>query len=85
MENLQELIKCSKEVKLLYVEDNDNAREATLMIFEEFFSTIVTAINGADALEKYDESFDLIITDINMPKMNGLDMIKIIRENNKEI
>ena len=85
MENLNELIKCSKQLKLLYVEDNDNAREATLMIFEEFFSTIVTAINGADALEKFDESFDLIITDINMPKMNGLDMIKIIRENNKEI
>ena len=85
MENLNELIKYSKQLKLLYVEDNDNAREATLMIFEEFFSTIVTAINGADALEKFDESFDLIITDINMPKMNGLDMIKVIRENNKEI
>ncbi len=85
MHELENIIKYSNSLKLLYVEDNQSARDATLLIFEEFFKKIVLAVDGEDALEKFDNSFDLIITDINMPKLNGLEMTKKIRELNKNI
>ena len=44
------------------------------------------AQNGKEALEKYDEEpVDIIITDINMPVINGLELIKRIKEKNKKV
>jgi len=87
MINFEEIIKYSQKLKLLYVEDNQEARESTIMILEEFFDDITIAINGEDGYEKFKEdgAFDLIITDINMPVLNGLDMIAKIREIDKNI
>ncbi|MBE9525503.1 MAG: response regulator [Proteobacteria bacterium] len=89
MDNLDNLIKHSKKIKLLYVEDNEQAREATQIILDEFFGEITVAVDGLDGLDRFkstyssnkeSHSFDIIITDINMPKMNGLDMIENIKK-----
>jgi len=86
MDNIEEIIKYSQNLKLLYVEDNQEARESTQIILEEFFTNIVIAVDGSDGLEKYkSENIDLIITDINMPKMNGLEMTKLIREIDSDV
>ncbi len=86
MDRLEKIIKYSKKFKVLYVEDNKEARESTKMIFDEFFKETITAVNGKDGYEKFSsEVFDLIITDINMPKENGLEMIKKIRKSNSNI
>jgi len=86
MDNLKEILKYSQNLKLLYVEDNLDARESTQIIFEEFFNHITIAINGEDGFEKFKlEPFDLIITDINMPKLNGLEMIGKIRKLDQNI
>jgi len=70
----------------LYVEDNAEARDATLMILEEFFDDIVVACNGEKGFLKFKQNnIDLIITDINMPKLNGIEMSKKIRQNNPDI
>ena len=42
-----------KDIKLLYVEDNNEARESTLEVLEEFFSNITVAIDGMDGLDKF--------------------------------
>jgi len=84
--DIEKIIKYSKNLKLLYVEDNEDAREMTSMILEDFFDDITTAVDGEDGLNKFKEKeFDLVITDINMPKMNGLDMAEAIRELDEDI
>jgi len=86
MINIEETIKYAKNLTLLYVEDNQDAREMTAMILEEFFDTVVLAVDGEDGLEKFQENnIDIVISDINLPKMNGIDMCEKIREINDEI
>ena len=86
MIDIQNLIKYSKELTLLYVEDNADAREMTQMIFEDFFDTVIIAEDGEDGFEKFQQNhIDFVITDINMPKMNGLEMSKKIREINESV
>jgi len=86
MENkeIEKLIKKVKNIKVLYVEDDLDAQEAIVDVLETFFDTIVTALNGKDGLEKFTNNnrkpFDLIITDITMPHIDGLQMSKRIRQ-----
>ncbi len=83
---IEELVEFSKTLKVLYVEDNKEARESTLSFLANFFQEIEVAIDGEDGLKKFKNSiFDIILSDINMPKMNGLEMIAKIRECNKDI
>ncbi len=85
---MDEIIEYSQNLTLLYVEDNDTTRETTILILEELFDNIITAVNGQDGLDKYSEnqkSIDLIITDINMPIMNGIEMTRKIKEINPDI
>jgi len=86
MYNLEEIIKSTSDIKLLYVEDNEQARTSTLSLLSEFFESIVVAKDGDEGLEKFKtHEIDLVITDINMPHMSGLDMIEKIRLDNQEI
>ncbi len=79
-------LKSQLKVKVLYVEDNDDVRKETLDLLSELFDYIQTASNGLDGLEKFkNEKFDLVITDINMPKMNGIDMAKEIKKIDKRV
>jgi len=76
----------SKSLNLLYVEDNQEARESTLSVLEQFFSNITTGYDGVDGLDKFKSGkYDLVITDINMPNKNGIDMIRDIRDINKDV
>ena len=71
---------------LLYSEDEADIREMVVEYLEDCFSTIYVAKNGEQALEFYELYHpDIIITDIKMPKMNGLELAVAIRKQNKEI
>ena len=86
MTNLNSIIEMTKNLKLLYVEDNEITIESTLLILEEFFDDITLSTNGLDALEEFKvKKFDLIITDLNMPKLDGIKMSQKIREINSAI
>ncbi len=80
-QKLISLLPFFKTLTLLYVEDNRDGREATYKMLKNFFDNIIIGVDGEDGLKKFFENrVDLIITDINMPNMNGLEMIEKIRE-----
>jgi diguanylate cyclase (GGDEF)-like protein len=65
---------------VLCVDDNQGIRRLLHEIVCSLGHTSVTAIDGVDALEKLeDNNFDIVITDLNMPRMDGIDFIKRIR------
>ncbi len=81
MDNIRELVHATQNITLLYVEDNSETRASTLVVLREFFQEIVVATNGEEGLAYYNtHPIDLIITDIKMPKMDGLEMSRAIRE-----
>lgn len=70
-----------KNFTLLYVDDNNETIELIKDILESQVKEIYTAIDGEDGLEVYkDKKPDIILTDINMPKMNGIEMAKEIKK-----
>jgi PAS domain S-box-containing protein len=68
---------------ILYVEDEDILREEISGLLQDFFEKVYTASNGEEAFEIYEKntsSIDIVLTDINMPKMNGIQLLSKIRE-----
>lgn len=66
---------------ILVVDDSATIRALQAFILQSAGFEVETAANGIEALEKlYRKKFDLMVADINMPKMNGLKMIEILRK-----
>jgi two-component system response regulator VanR len=75
----------NKNIKILYVEDDEIARENGVEYLENFFETIYEASDAIIALQLYEKyKPDIIITDIQMPKLNGLEFVKRIRQKDKK-
>jgi PAS domain S-box-containing protein len=80
-----------KRITILYVEDDPMIRNSMQIVFEKLFKHTVIATNGQDGYDRFklhyerNLHFDIIISDINMPVMNGLEMIEKIRKINEHI
>jgi DNA-binding response OmpR family regulator len=75
-----------KTFTILYVEDDANIRKNLSNTLDIIFYKVLSSSNAEDALVMYEEnSVDIILSDINLPGINGLDFVKKIREQNQKI
>lgn len=81
-----------KNLTILYVEDEEIARKQLEKVLNRLFKEVIVAKNGLEGFEKYLEDrlldkpkISLILSDINMPQLNGIEMLEKIREKNDSI
>ena len=64
---------------MLVVDDDESLRELLYEVISHLGHAVVTAVDGIDALEKLiEDHFDVVITDLSMPRMDGIELIKRI-------
>ncbi len=81
----QKMIKKLSNLSVLYVEDEVGVRQNISEMLSLFFKNVYLADNGLDAYELFlEKTPDLIITDVKMPVMDGLELSKRIREKDKK-
>lgn len=83
--SLTDLLSLTSHLRVLYVEDDVVLRENTVALLHDLFCEIDEASDGVEALKCYKDRpnrYDIVITDLNMPHMNGMDLIKNIQSIN---
>lgn len=72
-------------INVLYVEDEENIRNQISKMMSQLFNNVDVASNGVEALEMYKaRSYDLVITDLKMPYMDGIELCENIISINKD-
>lgn len=82
MLTIKELSLLLKEITILYVEDDIESQKEISDILQKFSDNVLVASNGIEAFDIFNNNeVQLIITDIEMPKMDGIKLVTKIREN----
>lgn len=77
-----------KTLSILYVEDDITIQKSLSVILSKVFGEVYICNNGLEGIERFkvnQHRIDAVISDINMPQMNGIDMTRAIRELNPDI
>ncbi len=83
MVDIQILKALGKHISILYVEDEETLRESLKRYLQKIFDDVTVATNGQEGVNLYErDQYDIVITDIEMPLLNGLDMAKRMKESN---
>ncbi len=84
--SLKEEVSKGKVIKVLVVEDSELTREIVRNMFEQEGCEVFTAKNGIDALSKVEDVLpDLIVSDIDMPEMDGYEFLSNLKEKKMSI
>jgi len=91
MLNSKEILKHTKDLSILFVEDHDELRDNTTEILKNFFQVVDSADDGKEALTKYKDYYeenskyyDLVLSDIQMPNLNGVELTSRLYEMNTD-
>jgi len=77
------MINFKKKYRILIVEDNQSLREGIVSSLKKEGYFVDSAVDGKEGLDKFESSlFHLVITDIKMPKIDGIELFKIIQKQN---
>lgn len=72
--------------RVLAVDDSEMLQAMYRLVMRRYEGCeVVVAGNGVEALERYDEKFDLILLDINMPVMGGLQFLQALKDRGKKL
>lgn len=84
---MKELKEKLKHYKVLFVDDEIEIRNATCLFLKKFFDTVLVCENGEDGLKIFKNNSDIkiVFTDLMMPKMDGISMIKEIRKISSDV
>lgn len=79
---MQEKIERLRNLKVLFVEDEEDLLKIISDALDKLGANYLSATNGLEALEILEKNpdIDVVVTDINMPYMNGIEMIKTMKE-----
>jgi len=82
--NFKQLYQQTKDLSVLLAEDHEPTRLSLEEVLQDLFKEVLSFSNGMEALHAYkerkkDTAFDLVISDIQMPKMNGVELTKEIK------
>jgi len=70
-------------LSVLIIEDNEETRGHLVDVLQLYFETVLFAVDGCDGLKKVEASTpDVIISDIRMPCLNGIEFVKKIKKEN---
>lgn len=86
MTNFQEIRELAKELRVLYAEDDAQTQRVMKGLLEDFFGHVYVANNGQEGIDLFKQHRpDLVLSDINMPKVSGIEMVRAIRSVDGEI
>ena len=72
--------------RILVVDDEVKMRRLLEMVLKNMGHDVVQAADGAEAMACFDDApFDLVMTDLNMPRMNGMQLLRNLRERGEEV
>ncbi len=74
-----------KKAKILLADDDVTVRSTVTTVLEMFGHTVITVADGVDLVAIVDDSYDVIILDINMPNMGGFETIKVLNSRQYDI
>lgn len=82
MVDIVELKKHIENFKVLFVDDEENIRTSSSIFLNKFFNDVTIRNHGVEGLEtfKNDPTFDIVMTDIKMPHLDGVTMARKIKE-----
>jgi len=81
IEKIVELQKKAQELSLLYAEDNKNLQQQAMKVFTKIFPHVYVCSNVQEGMELFKTHLpEVVITDINMPGMSGIDMARRIKK-----
>lgn len=80
-----EVVEYTREMSLLYVEDDENLRANMERFFKRIFKSVKSAVDGQQAWELLEANkYDIIISDIKMPRLSGVELFQKIRKKDKK-
>lgn len=93
IEKIKEILPYTKQLNILFIEDNIEVKTQVEKLLNNFFNNIDLASNGEEGLEKYIEYekknsdyYDIVITDLSMPKMGGLELCEeLVKINDNQV
>lgn len=86
MQLYDEILYYTKNIKILYAEDEVALRENSVEFLEPYFKSIIGVSDGVEALSAFEkDSFNIVITDIMMPNKNGIELCEDLRKINSSL
>ena len=87
MSDIKDLKEKIHHLRVLFVDDDEQIQKMTGIFLRKFFDFVVVAKNGEEGLNTFLEykDFDIVIADIKMPIMDGITMVKKIKEVKSDI